>query len=176
MVDKEIIQGFLNGSADEYNIIVKWISDVVKVRLWVDGDYSGDIVSETALKLLLNFRSNRFKFESSLKTYVQRIARYTVIDYVRSSRQAKEFQKAMHSVGAQGQDPYATYETEEQLILFNTIMGRMNEECRTLWKMIFFDRFHYKAIARELQISEGTVKTKVFRCKEQAISVRKQIS
>ncbi len=86
VTDKERIRGFLEGSTQEYREILGWITTVVRSRLWEDRVAPDDVIGDTLMKLLLTFREDSFRLESSLKTHVQRITLYTLIDAARRQK------------------------------------------------------------------------------------------
>ena len=98
MSDKEIIQGYLAGNATEYDTIVEWIQEVIRARIWVEKAWIDDVVGDTIEKLLIIFRNNGFQHSSSLKTYVQRVARYTIIDYLRRSKIRQKYDEELQSL------------------------------------------------------------------------------
>ena len=176
MSDEEIIRGYLEGNTKDYGVIVGWIREVVNTTLWVEGVAADDIISDTTYKLLVNFRAYRFKYQSSLKTYVQKITRFTIIDTIRSHKRAREYLSGNNLQPLENKSPLDIFEDEEEVTIFNRIFSLINEQCRQLWEMIFHDLLSYKEIAKKLNISEAAVKTKAFRCKEEAIEIRKKIA
>lgn len=174
--DRQIIRGFLEGNEEEYRIIVGWIDEVIRTCLWNDGILPQEVVSDTSYKLLTNFRSDQFKYNSSLKTYVQRITRFTIIDAVRNRRRAVSLQQQQIDPPDDASDPLQIMETDEEQHLFDRIVDLLDEKCRKLWILIFDERKNYRQIAEQLRISEGAVKTRMFRCKEEAIAIRKRIT
>ncbi|HEY6191109.1 MAG TPA: sigma-70 family RNA polymerase sigma factor [Bacteroidota bacterium] len=175
MSDSSIIEGFLKGRTQDYTLVVSWIKDVVHARVWVSGIEPDDIISDTTNKLLVNLRSKLFRFESSLKTYVQKIARFTLIDAVRRNRNAPAHIPKESLEPTDGTNPHEIAVENEEAMIFRRILGSIDEKCRELWKMVFQDCLNYKEIARRLAISENAVKTRVFRCKETGIKLMKKM-
>lgn len=173
--DREIIRGFLQGDTQSVELVQTWIVYVVHARLWTQDIQAEDIVSDTILKLLVNLRDNKFKFESSLKTYAQRIARFTIIDHVRAQRRAREYVKEMSLMSAEQESPARAFENEEEMTLFLRVVSLLPQECRDLWAMIHNEEMSYVEIAERLSLTEGAVKTRVLRCKQRAIVLRKKM-
>ncbi len=63
----------------------------------------------------------------------------------------------------------------EKVDLLAHLLDLIGENCRNLWRLIFFDELTYKEIAQKLGISEAAVKVRAFRCKEEARVIRKSI-
>ena len=61
----------------------EWTSSIIRSHLWDNRVTPEDVQSDTVVKLLLNLREESFRLESSLKTYVQRITLYTLVDAIR---------------------------------------------------------------------------------------------
>jgi RNA polymerase sigma factor (sigma-70 family) len=174
--DETIIRRFIEGESAAYSMVVRWIRDVVNARVWVEGVSAEDITADTTEKLLVNLRAGRFKFDSSLKAYVQQITRFTIVNAVRSHRRAQTYLRNVESDPAENETPELILERKEEVLIFHRIFGLVDERCKAIWHLIFKEQLLYNQIAQRLHMSEGAVKTKVFRCKEEAIRIRNRIS
>ncbi|MGB2804434.1 MAG: RNA polymerase sigma factor [Candidatus Zixiibacteriota bacterium] len=173
--DRGLVEGFLAGRKEEYQTISKWISRVVQLSSWGLNKYSDDITQDVLLKLYNSLKENKFRFASSLKTYVYRIAKFTCIDYLRkySSREQKEIEL----IEIRGDnDPEEEMQKKEERKILWRIYRLISVECRELWKMIFWEDLSYLQIAQKLSIKEGTVKSRFARCKEKAVGLRKKLT
>ncbi|MBA4312476.1 MAG: hypothetical protein C0417_07580 [Chlorobiaceae bacterium] len=171
--DQEIINGFLAGSQDSYRVVSGWITEIIQRFLWSGRIQPDDIRSDTLYKLLVNLRSEQFQHKSTLKAYVQQITRFTLIDAIR--RQRRQPSRITNDPPAP-ENPYTITITEEETIIFNRIWNLIDEKCRQLWTMIFRQKISYQEIAKKEKVKESTIKTRVFRCKEEAINIRKHIT
>ena len=171
--DKILIDGYLNGSQKEFFEISSWIITVVKNDYWGLKDNWADIVQDVRMKLYINFKQQTFRQSSSLKTYVSRVAKYTCIDYLR-----KKYRHESVNVDAleleDSNDHFATMDQTEQKEILRQIIQKISERCRTTLRMVFVEKLNYKKIASILNIAEGTVKSRVSRCIEEAIRLRKK--
>ena len=174
MSDREIIEGFLKGDPRIYEIVREWICIVLRSARYGSSLSEEDIAADTIAKLLTNLRENNFRFDSALKTYVQRITRYTLIDALRSSRFTKTNQALVEET-VDPSDQLAEFEDREEQELFALIMEKMDRKCTNLWRMIFHEELPYRKIAEKLNITEGAVKTRVLRCKEKAMELGKKM-
>ena len=172
--DKEIIKGFLAGKKEEYKTISSWVCQVVKFRNWGLEKHFDDIIQDVVLKIYENLREGKFKYHSSLKTYVYKIAKFTCIDYLRkySSKEQREVE-LLEVRGNKNPDEKTKQKEREEI--FWRIYKLMPQECQELWRMVFFENLSYSQIAEELNIKEGTVKSRFFRCKGKAIQIRKKL-
>ena len=171
--DKDIIDGFLDGNQECYRIVTGWIDEIIQRILWSESIHPDDIRSDTLYKLLVNFRSGRFHYKSALKAYVQQITRFTLIDAIRSQR--RQPSRIINDPPA-AENPYTIIITEEEKIIFNRVWNLIDQQCRQLWIMIFHQATSYREIAKQQKVKESTIKTRVFRCKEEAIKIRKYIT
>ena len=176
LLDREIIEGYLAGNEVHHATIAAWVRQVVHARLWLDDISSDDIISDTLLKLVVNFRAKKFKHESSLKTYVQQITRYTLVNTVRNHERAQQYMLETADDPPDVPTPLDIVEEKEKAVIFERIFNLIDERCREIWHMIFNEQLPYKEIGRRLGVTEDTVKGRVFRCKEEAILLQKRIS
>jgi RNA polymerase sigma-70 factor, ECF subfamily len=173
VTDQDIIHGFLNGSASEHDHIVGWIRAVVNTRLWDGRVHADDVIADTRMKLLVNLRDGSFRLESSLKTYVQRITLYTLVD---ASRRARPLVPIDPATPAPDQtDPHAQLvQVEEQRLLARTI-ALLPDGCRNLVQMTLQRRMTCREVAAQLGISEGAVKTRLSRCRDRIRELVRQM-
>lgn len=75
-----------------------------------------------------------------------------------------------------GKTPLDIVESEEEIAIFHRVFSLIDERCRELWYMVFTECLPYKEIARRLETTEEAIKTRVFRCKEEAVEIRTRIS
>jgi len=175
MKDSTLIVSFLGGTPTAIKIITDWIRAVVFHSNWHDYENAEDVVSDTVYKILNLLRADKFRGESSLKVYVSRIARYTVIDAIRRERRAREIVVENVEQPREIDSPETEYLEAEKWSIFQRIFDLIDEKCRHLWKLIFVERLSYAAIAIREKSSENAVKVRAFRCREKAISIRDKI-
>ncbi len=172
LTDLEIKQGYLDGESRAYDIIVRWIHEVVRARAWEERISPNDIVSDATYKLLINLREDKFEGRSSLKTYVQKITKYTIIDHARISKKLRPLQEDSQLTPINGDD---IFEKEENEYILQRVLKLIGEKCRDLWKMIFFEELPYKKIAEINHISEENVKIRAHRCMKKAREIKDRI-
>ena len=173
--DIKLIEGFVAGRKQEYQIINQWVCRVVKLSSWGLNQYADDITQDILIKLYNNLKDAKFEFTSSLKTYVYRITKFTCIDYLRkhSSKEQKEIQLIEIPSNC---DPEQEMEKNQERKMLWRIYRLMSVNCRELWKMVFWEDLSYGQIAQRLSIEEGTVKSRFARCKGKAIELRNKLT
>jgi len=164
VTDKERIDGFLKGSRREHDEIVGWITVVVRSRLWEERLAADDVIADTVMKLLLNFRESTFRLESSLKTHVQRITLYTLIDATR--REKRFIAMNAHIDPPDPANPLTVMEQSEEQEMIRCAMALLPENCRELLTIVFDRKLSYKEIATLRGTTEGAIKTQLARCRE----------
>jgi RNA polymerase sigma factor (sigma-70 family) len=76
---------------------------------------------------------------------------------------------------ARGVDPAQALAMEERRALARRILAGLGEECRRLWTLAVFEELPYRAIARRIGVSEGTVKVRALRCRRKAAELYRQL-
>jgi RNA polymerase sigma-70 factor (ECF subfamily) len=173
LTDQELIQGFLEGRKPEYIRVHGWITAMVRSRLWDNHVAPEDVVADTLMKLLLNLRDESFRLESTLKTYVQRIALYTLVDAGRRRKRLKPI--ADGNTLSDPSTPHSLLEDEEEQQLIDRAMSMLPESCRRMFEMALHERMKYREIARRLGSTEGAIKTRLSRCRDRIYEIVRQL-
>ncbi len=173
MTDEQIIVAFVQGEREADDAIRSWVRAVVYSRKWTEPIFPEDIISETVVKVYLNLKDGKFRGSSSLKAYVQKITHHTTVDALRYHLREKEL---LAEVPPSSSDvtPETLLIERERLKMILRVWRHMLEDCRTLSRMLFRERLTYAEIAEILGITEGAVRVRVFRCKEQAKEILKK--
>jgi RNA polymerase sigma-70 factor (ECF subfamily) len=171
-----LVRGFIQGEKKAYSRVDGWITQVVRNGRWNLGADTQDIAQDIRLILIENLQNDKFQYRSSLKTYVWRVAKYTCIDHLRCRRQLLSMDEKEIELEDPGKDPSEELNEKERKEIFIGIFRCLPQHCRDLWRMIWEEKLSYQQIAERLQISEGTVKSRVARCKERAIELGRKIS
>ena len=135
---------------------------------WTDADSVNDIAQDCFIKLLESLSSGRFEGRSSFKTYVYTITRRTCIDYYKAARAVETTD--IEDVGLA--DPACSQEeqmiaTERRKTAYQVLMS-LPKDCRRLWRAVFFGKRNYRQAAEKLGLSEGSVKRKMWECRQLA--------
>ena len=171
--DEKRIEGYLNGNQNAFFEISGWIETVVKNGYWGLNNDWADIIQDVRTKLYVNLKFDKFHFSSSLKTYVFRIAKYTCIDYLRKKYRSDKKEEAPDRKAEKSDQLASVIESEERQIL-RQILNTMKDQCRKILKMVFLEELPYRKIGAQLHIAEGTVKSRVSRCIQKAIQLRRR--
>ena len=140
------------------------------LRKWgrSDPDSVHDIAQDCFIKITESLKAGKFKGESSFKTYIYAVARYTCVDYYKS-RKASEHVDIEKVVVV---DPSASGEdmliSQDERRVACRVLLNLPRECRRLWRAIFYGRRNYRQAADTLGLKEGTVKRKMWECRKLA--------
>lgn len=150
---------------DELTILIQ---KIVSKWNWSDSSYTEDIVQDCFLKLIRNLEKGQFGGQSSFKTYVYALARNTCIDYFRASKLARttDIDEIILVDTAPSQED-RLIATEERISAARVVRS-LPRECRELWRIIFFGKRNYRQAAELLGLKEGTVKRKMWECRQSA--------
>jgi RNA polymerase sigma factor (sigma-70 family) len=173
--DAQLAQLYVCGDKATYKQVERWISQVTNLSVWHFVEAVEDVNSIVHLKLFSSLKSQRFRGESTFRTYVQRMTRYTCIDQVRSQRVARQVDLQELPKPSGSERPDVAHEAEEERQIFIKIFRTIGPECQKLWRMIFADSLNYREIGERLHLPEGTVKRKVHECKQMAIELKERL-
>jgi RNA polymerase sigma-70 factor (ECF subfamily) len=142
------------------------VSAIVRKWNWGGSENVGDIVQDCLLRLLQNIRSGRFRGESSLKTYIYAIARNTCIDYYKERKAFEAIDIDSVELVDESLSAEDCLMHRDQRRIACQILLSLPEECRRLWRAIFFGKRNYKQAGELLKLSEGTVKRRMWECRQ----------
>jgi RNA polymerase sigma-70 factor (ECF subfamily) len=135
-----------------------------------------DLVQEVHLKVLVNLRRGAFEARSRLRTYVERIARYTCIDRLRGRRPSISPEELPEAALAREAEALRRIEEEERRRAFLAVFQRLPENCRRLWELVYLEGLPYRECAARLGVSYGALKVRVSRCLQRAIAIGRAVT
>jgi RNA polymerase sigma-70 factor (ECF subfamily) len=182
--DARLASGLRLGLEDAYEILVARFQQPVYnlvYRLMADPGDASDVVQEVFLKVFRNIRT--FRSESSLKTWIYRIAVNEVHNYrrwfFRHRRQEVMLEAETDGGGIsgdgvpdRGRSPYDYALDGEKRVLLEDALARINPMFRAAVVLRDIEDLSYEEIADILNISLGTVKSRITRGRE---AMRRQL-
>lgn len=144
------------------------IEQIVRKWNWTDSDSANDIAQDCFMKVVENLSRGKFEGRSSFKTYVYTITRRTCIDYYKSARAVQLADIDQVTVFDSALSPEDQVIAQEQRKTAYRVLMSLPKECRNLWRAVFFGKRNYKQVAEQLGLSEGTVKRKMWKCRQLA--------
>jgi RNA polymerase sigma-70 factor (ECF subfamily) len=173
--DRLLARALLAGDPAAIGLVDGWIQVVLRIEFQALQRDWEDLRQEVRMRVFRNLRDGRFQGASELRTYVHRIARNTCIDAWR--RVAARREHALDGAGAR-EAPEASRDELPGLmsrdLLRKLLLGASAEE-RRLLEMVHADNLSYAEIARRLGVAEGTIKARVFRCRDRLLAERRRL-
>lgn len=167
--DRQLVAQYLEGKRGAAHTIEKYISLALTPFRSRLHSHLSDISQDVHISLLGIFRNNEFRFESSLKHFVGRVAvnrALTLIDFFRV-RDAEVLGDDVE-VSTDDENPEESLMRRERWAQIVTVVRLASRECRRLWRMVLREGLNYAEIARREGKSEETIKWRLFTCREQA--------
>ncbi|MEM7586087.1 MAG: sigma-70 family RNA polymerase sigma factor [Acidobacteriota bacterium] len=173
--DRQLAEDFLKGAPAAVDQISLWVRQAAwryRSRLPAEWD---DLFQDLLLEVTLVLREDGFRGESSLRTFVSRIAHYRCLNRLRDL--ARRPESELDEQHAHVPDPARSvidrlleYESEDLLKRF---LRSVSEDCRRLWEAILAER-SYREMSRELGVSAGALRVRVLRCRQKAVAQWKE--
>jgi RNA polymerase sigma-70 factor (ECF subfamily) len=169
--DESLVRETLAGSQASFQLLVERYQERIfslarhYTRNAVDVE---DLVQDTFLKAFS--RLDTFQGQSSFFTWLYRIAVNTILDGIkRRGRSPVNVVEDPEAVAAPGSTrvsgPSAGMEREEIARITHAVLGEMPEIFRAVLVMREFEDMSYQEIADVLEISIGTVESRLFRAR-----------
>ncbi len=165
----EAAAAFRDGDVGTTRMVRDWIDRVVRQRSWRFRD-PDNVTQEVTLRLLQLVRAERFRGESAFRTFVHSIATHVCIDtYRREKRLAARESDGDDLERAPGEgNPEATLAERERERTLSFIYQQLSEECRKLWRWVYFERRPADEVGGLLGITANATRVRVHRCLERA--------
>jgi RNA polymerase sigma-70 factor, ECF subfamily len=175
--DARILRGIRAGIEDAYEaLIARYQQPVygIAYRLLGNAADASDVVQEVFLKV---FRGvNSFREHSSLRTWMYRIAVNEAHNHHRwfnrhcrrevTMEDAAERSAALESAAHPGRSPFDCALESEERTLIEQALANINPVFRTAVVLRDIENLSYEEIAEILQVSMGTVKSRITRGRE----------
>lgn len=174
--DRDRIDAFLHGDGAVTREITAWVRGVVRHRAW-RLDRTDDLVQDVLLRLIETLGRGGFEGRSSLRTFVERVAKYTCLDAVRRERRHEfvEFDDATEPLVAANDDVLERIDSDERARLCYAVLDQLPAPCRELLQRTLAEDMRYEELAAADDVAVGTIKSRVARCRERANRLREHI-
>lgn len=178
MEDAEIIEGYLAGEPAAVTTVDGWLAQAASSFRRKLREQWEDVLQDVRLEVTRLLRAGSFRGESSLKTYLWRVASHTCLDRIRAGRRWSfvEFDPASFEgddAAVAWNPPQSTVWSAERDLLVR-VLAAMSEECRRLWRMLI-EGLSYREMSERTGVTEGALRVRVLRCRRSAQEVRQQL-
>lgn len=162
--EKKLIKNCLAGNAAaQEKLFKKYYALMLGICLRYAKDRDGalEILQEGFIKIFGNL--DKFKFEGSFQGWMKRIMVNSAIDkYRKISAEPVSYDIEDHQNLGVKDDVFSNFEKEDLL----SCIQELPEGYRTIFNMYVIEGYSHKEIAKELNISEGTSKSQLFKAKQ----------
>jgi RNA polymerase sigma-70 factor (ECF subfamily) len=165
-----LIAALLRGDPSAFRTLDGWIGVVLGETLPAARPDWEDLRQEVRIRVFRNLARGSFDGRASLRTYVHRIAKNVCIDHVRMSARRREGPAV-----ADEPTEESSAEASAARDLLAKLLDGIREEDRRLIRMVFLERLSYREVADRLGVPEGTVKSRMARCKERLLTRRRTL-
>lgn len=174
--DARLVDRYLSGEDDAVATLEGWIHRAAQpYRRRLSGVWD-DVLQDVRLEFTRLLRSDAFRGESALKTYLWRVVCHTCLDRIRArSRWRWSEIDGMEDWEADSilSDPGGRLEPESKDLLLRVLEG-MSEDCRRLWSMVLAG-LSYREMSRRTGVAEGALRVRVLRCRKRASELREEL-
>jgi RNA polymerase sigma-70 factor (ECF subfamily) len=169
---RETEDGYIAGRPEAVAQVDRWIREELASGFPVLRHEADDLCQSVHGKLIRALRAGAFRHESSLRTFVARVTRYSAVDQIRRSHRDPLWgQDAEARKTAWRGTPYHALVSLEKGALLGQILLHSARECRRLWHLAFVEQLSYDQIASALGIQPGTVKSRMSRCRQRVMEL-----
>ncbi|RMF76273.1 MAG: sigma-70 family RNA polymerase sigma factor [Acidobacteria bacterium] len=161
--DCDLIRAYLVGDRDALDLVERWTRQELLAHRRPPGLELSELNQSVHCRLLGSLRSERFLRQCSLRTYVSRIARYTLLEHLR--RPDGLCSPAAISDLWSHDDPAEEIGRAEMQTVLRRALEQVPPGCRKLWHYALVDELTCAEIARRLDIPTGTVKSRMWYCR-----------
>lgn len=165
--DADILAGFQAEREESVHHVQGWIDGIIHLGQWNFHDPEG-VAQEVMIKLLTIVRRGGYRSQSSFKTFVFSVAKFTCVDTYRRERQRPAVEQAAPHVVSTSDDPEAALEQQRRVEMVRYIIQKLPKECRKLWSRVYGDGRTAAEVGRLMGISAGNVRVRVHRCLKKA--------
>jgi len=126
-------------------------------KLVLDHDDANDVVQNTFIKIHLNI--HKFKGESSLYTWMYRIATNESINFINSKSAKMGLQnQEWIEAKAEGLKADSYFDRDEATLTLHKLIAKLPEKQRIVFNMKYFDGITYESMSEILNTSVGALK------------------
>ncbi len=175
--ESHVAADFLRGDPAALRAVDAWVEAVLRRFPSVAASEPEDVRQEVRIRVFRNLSRGVFDGRSSLRTYVHRIAMNVCIDCVRrANRRPACDDKTIAEDDLGGARDGAAADAVIAGDLVAKILAGLDVEERRLVQMVFEWHDSYAEVARALGVPEGTVKSRMARCKERMVERYKSLT
>ena len=171
--DDTLIDGFVGGDSAALRVVDSWIEVVLRREYRGLSREWDDLRQEVRTRVFRNLSRGAFRGDSDLRTYVHQITKNVCVDQLRG-RQRDALHLAEMPAKEVAHDPPAA-QPHAARDLLRHLLGGLSARERRLLHLVHVERLPYAQVARQLNISEGAVKLRMYRCRRRVLKLRRRL-
>ena len=178
-LSRDILERAAQGDLVAFEQVYKVYSGFVYNVAWRmcrNNETAQDVAQDVFITLY--DKMDRFRFESSFKTWVYRITINTSINVLKKSSKMRDKSVAFddqYDYGQSGDTVHQEIQREEQTELVNKLLGYLNPDQRACMILRSIEGLTYEEIAESLKIPINTVRTRLKRAREKLLQIRDEV-
>ncbi|AWH27068.1 sigma-70 family RNA polymerase sigma factor [Stenotrophomonas sp. YAU14D1_LEIMI4_1] len=170
--DRALVRAIIDGSQPAFALLVqahqRTCAHVIG-RMVGDRDQVADLLQETFLAVFRQL--HRFRFESSLRTWVSRVAYTTALQYLRRRRLEAQWMVAVDvpeelGVGDEGRGPAELSEALQAGRQLGAALERLTPPQRLIVGLHYLEDFDLVEIEQVTGLPRGTIKSHLYRARQ----------
>jgi RNA polymerase sigma-70 factor (ECF subfamily) len=159
--EASLLEAYRSGEREALRLVEKWIqSGVVRSTQEFIRDRA-DVVQEVHLRILTNLHRGTFRGDSTFKTYVYGVTRYTSLGLLREKR--KYLSLPQRELTSREANPHQALAAAEKASRLATALRELPDKQRRLYNLLYRQGLDYETVGRELGVPIGTVKSRASR-------------
>jgi RNA polymerase sigma-70 factor (ECF subfamily) len=165
--NEQLVEQFQNGQEDALKLLIKRFHPKL-VRTISYHTRSGEAVDDIAQECWLGIieRLREVNLKISFDAWALMIARRKAIDWIRGQQQSRKRTQTMRAeTKAKSEMNQTEYETDRQM-QFDIAMQQLPATQKMVLNMFYQEHLSLKEISEVLNITEGTVKSRLFYARE----------
>ncbi len=180
-ISREILIKATEGDLESFEVIYRETASFVynvAFRIVNNKHDAEEVTQEVFLNIYNNLKN--FRFQSSFKTWVYRIAVNSAINHCRKmSRQEdrrKEYGENLNHLGKTFNEPEIENSNECREEIINSLLKILSPDQRACIVLRNIEGLSYQEIADTLRININTVRTRLKRAREKLLTLRKGVT
>ncbi|MCA9403923.1 MAG: sigma-70 family RNA polymerase sigma factor [Candidatus Omnitrophica bacterium] len=178
-IEREILEraaaGDVNAFEEVYKAYSRFVYNVA-LRMCRNNEIAQDVTQDVFITVYDKF--DKFRFESSFKTWVYRITVNTSINTLKKGSKMRDKSVSFDDQYDYGQPADSLPEKiqrEEQAALIDRLLGYLNTDQRTCIVLRNIEGLSYEEIAAALKIPINTVRSRLKRAREKLLQIRNEV-
>ncbi|MGC8579883.1 MAG: RNA polymerase sigma factor [bacterium] len=173
LIDADILERFKKGDTSAFKEIVTTYQDsIYNLCVYMIGDpiNAEDLTQDVFIKAYTNLKS--FKPQASIYTWLYRIAVNTCIDYKRKTTLESMFthkndEEIISNQPSNDPEPESISDSKQGVSDLKRALERLSKKLKTVIIMREIEGLSYEEIAQALDVSVGTVKSRLSRARNE---------